>query len=210
MKRFKKTKIPDVVITRLSFYRRYLDSLLDKNIQTLTSKRLGDKIQVMPEQVRKDLAYFGQFGRRGKGYNIRELYKVLTKILGSDRFWRVALVGAGNLGKALYFYPGFKREGFIISCIFDIDPKKVGKKWKNIVINHIKDLERVVRKMKIDIAIVSVPAQEAQRVVDILWRTGIKGILNFAPVCLAVPKYVKLRNANLAMELEHLGYFLSE
>ncbi len=209
MVRFKRSQIADVVITRLSIYRRYLHSLLDKDVQTLTSKRLGEKMRVMPEQVRKDLAYFGQFGKRGKGYNIRELYKALTRILGSDRFWRVALVGAGNLGKALYFYPGFKREGFVISCVFDNDPKKVGKKWGNIVINHIEDLEKVVKKTKIDIAIVSVPAPEAQSVVDILWRAGIKGILNFAPVCLATPKYVNLRNADLAMELEHLGYLLN-
>ena len=159
-------------------------------------------------QVRKDLAYFGQFGTPGRGYSIEILKKELKKILGTDREWDVALVGTGNLGSALLAYKGFKHQGFNIKYAFDNDKKKINKLRQGVRIRPIDDLPQIVRDKKISIAIVAVPQESAKDVIDKLIDSGIKAILNFAPKRSKVPETIELLNIDLSMELERLTYFL--
>jgi len=161
-------------------------------------------------QVRRDLAYFGQFGSRGKGYNVRELCEELEKILGLNRRWSVAVVGAGNLGKALSAYSGFHQHGFEISAIFDNSARKIGKTWQGVKILDIRQIPSVVREKRIKIAIIAVPYFSAQQVADALVGSGVKAILNFAPHKLTVPDGFKLKNIDLATELQSLSCFLSK
>lgn len=203
-------RIPEVCATRLSTYLRILKTSAGKRVKTISSGALAAKINSNSAQVRRDLAYFGQFGRPGIGYDVEKLKKEITKILGLDRRWRCALVGAGNLGAALFAYRSFYKEGFEIKAIFDNDPAKVGRKWGCRQIEDPSRIPAVVKQRKIEIGIVAVPAEAAQDVTDKLIRSGIKAILNFAPVKLAVPGDVKLRNVDLSIELENLAYFLSK
>ncbi|NLC62869.1 MAG: redox-sensing transcriptional repressor Rex, partial [Thermoanaerobacterales bacterium] len=179
---FRKYKIPDATIGRLSLYTRYLNEADKRGITTVSSQNIAKATGVTPAQVRKDLAYFGEFGTRGVGYNSRELYNHIMKILGLDRKWPVAIIGAGNLGKALLRYKGFNERGFDIKCIFDSDTAKIGKKLANIEIFPMEVIEEKVREYGIKMAIIAVPADSAQDVTDKLARAGIKGILNFAPI----------------------------
>jgi len=163
-----------------------------------------------PSQIRRDLSYVGQFGQRGKGYNVKKLSDGLDRVLGLDRKWQVALVGAGNLGRALSAYPGFRQHGFEISVIFDKSPTKIGKTWQGVEILDIKQIPKVVRERKVRIAIVAVPHFSAQQVTDILVRSGVKAILNFAPYKPAVPEGLKLKNIDLSTELQSFSCFLSK
>lgn len=203
------TRIPDVCGIRLSTYLRVLKELAREKVGTVSSGALASKINSNPAQVRRDLAYFGQFGRPGIGYNVKKLKVAITKILGLDRQWPCALVGAGNLGLALFAYRGFYKEGFEIKAIFDNDPAKTGKRWGCCEIEDAKRISTIVKQRKIEIGIIAVPAQAAQEVADRLTGSGVKAILNFAPIKLTVPEGVKLRNVDLSIELENLAYFLS-
>ena len=176
----------------------------------MTSEKLGKKMHFKPSQIRRDLSYVGQFGQRGKGYNVRKLSHGLDKTLGLDRKWRVALVGAGNLGRALSAYPGFRQHGFEISVIFDNSPAKIGKTWQGVEIQDIKQMPKVIKERRIKIAIIAVPYFSAQQAADILMRSGVKAILNFAPYKLAVPEGLKLRNIDLSTELQSLSCFLTK
>ncbi|WP_213996596.1 redox-sensing transcriptional repressor Rex [Tepidanaerobacter syntrophicus] len=206
----KKAKIPDATIGRLSLYSRYLIEAYEKGVTTVSSKSIADATGVTPAQVRKDLAYFGEFGTRGVGYNSKELYMHIMKILGLDKRWPVAIIGAGNLGRALSQYKGFHERGFDISCIFDNDPKKIGKKLSNINIYHLDVLEEKVKEFKIELGIIAVPAQAAQEVADKLVKAGIRGIMNFAPINITVPDNIVLRRVDLSAQLEYLTYYLEE
>jgi len=203
-------KVPENTINRLSIYSRYLRSLARRGRPLITSEELGQKMHFKPTQVRRDFAYFGHFGFRGKGYDVKRLSKELEKILGLNRKWPVAVVGAGNLGRALSAYPGFRQHGFEISVIFDNSRAKIGKTWQGVKILDIKQMSKVVKERKIKIAIIAVPYFSAQQVAGVLICSGVKAILNFAPYKLAVPEGLKLKNIDLSTELQSLSCFLTK
>jgi len=204
-----KKRIAQTVVPRLSTYNRVLDKLYRKGVEIISSEELGERTGYSAAQIRKDLSFFGEFGQAGKGYYVKELKDAISQILGLDRTWNVALVGAGNLGSALLAYPGFKERGFKIVAVFDNDLRKIGKKWEDVVLHDISEIEEKVKEKEIQIGIIAVPAEAAQRVVNMLVSSGIRAILNFAPVRIVVPEDVELRGAELSSELECLSYFLT-
>jgi redox-sensing transcriptional repressor len=185
-----------------------LQGLQELNIKTVSSYDLGQKLDMNPAQIRKDLAYFGEFGRKGIGYEVSYLVEKIKQILKLDRDLNVALIGAGHLGIALSNYNRYTKEKMQIVAIFDNDPKKVGVIVGNLAIQHLDALEEVVKDRDVRIGMITVPASEAQKVADRLVEAGVKGILNFAPVSLRVPSDVHLRNADLTTELQTVAYFL--
>ena len=201
-------KVPEGTISRLFIYLREIAELTKLNIHTISSAELGERTNLSDAQVRKDLGYFGQFGVSGAGYNTGELKSALEKILGKDKTWNVAVVGAGYLGSALLTYPGFKERGLNIVAAFDADARKIGKQLKDVTIQSIDELPKAIKDEKISIGIITVPAKEAQEVADKLVRSGVECILNFAPVSLNVAENVKVKNVDLSRELETLSYFL--
>lgn len=204
----KAIKIPEKTITRLSIYLRCMDELLEEGIESISSHELAERFGLNSAQVRKDLAYFGQFGVRGIGYYVKNLRASLEKILGLSREWEVILVGLGNLGTALLTYKGFSQRGFRIEAIFDRDPDKVGRSFDGLVAQPMTDLVDTVQNKGIKIAMMAVPPSSAQGVADRLVQSGILGILNFAPTQINVPKNVKVKNVDLAVELRTLSFFL--
>ncbi|MDP4127312.1 MAG: redox-sensing transcriptional repressor Rex [Bacillota bacterium] len=202
----KTLKIPEATIIRLSVYSRHLTDVDRKGIITTSSGDIADGVGVSPAQVRKDLAYFGEFGTRGVGYNVKDLRQHILRILGLSADWNVTLVGAGNLGLALCSYKGFRERGFIITSIFDSDPSKVGTMIGNVKVLPIEQLEEVAQQSQTQIGIIAVPAAGAQEIADKLIKAGVQAILNFAPVVLNVPPQIELRNVDLAVNLEVLTF----
>lgn len=202
-------RVPEGTISRLFIYFREITELARLNIRTVSSAELGERVNLSDAQVRKDLGHFGQFGVSGSGYDTAELKAALEKILGKDKSWNVAIVGAGHLGSALMTYPGFKERGLNIVAAFDIDAKKVGKQIKDITIQFIEDLPKVIAEKKVSIGIIAVPAKEGQEAADRLVKSGVACILNFAPVTLTVPDNIKVKDVDLSRELETLSYFLA-
>jgi len=202
----KTLKIPEATIIRLSVYSRYLTQLDKKGITNISSGEIAEGVGGSPAQVRKDLAYFGEFGTRGVGYNVKDLNQHIVRILGLNKKWKVVIVGAGNLGAALTQYKGFRERGFEVIGVFDNDLNKVGLTINGIPINPINKLKDIVRAEKVEIGIIAVPAEFAQDVADSMVESGIKAILNFAPVVLSVPVEVELRNVDLAVNLEILTF----
>ena len=202
--------IPDPTIARLPRYLRSFAQFEQKRQEVVSSKELAAASDINSAQVRKDLAYFGQFGQRGIGYDVKTLDAKMREILGLHRGWRIALIGAGNLGTALFQYGGFSKAGFKIEAAFDVDPSKVGWELEGVKIWGTPAIRQVVREKKIEIGVIAVPASQAQRVADDLVDAGIRAILNFAPCALAVPKSVLVRGVDLASEMEHLTYFLEK
>ena len=203
-------KIPEMTIRRLSVYTRCLQQLEEDGVKTVSSQELAERFNLNSAQVRKDLAYFGEFGVRGIGYYVAGLKAELQKILGLDREWAVALVGFGNLGSALLRYKGFARQGFRIVAIFDDDPAKAGREVSGVPIFKSRDLGREVRARGIQIAIIAVPPEAAQAVTDQLVEAGIKAILNFAPSRLRAPRDTRLKHVDLSIELETLSFYLAK
>jgi redox-sensing transcriptional repressor len=202
--------ISELTINRLSVYLRCLQQLENEGVTTVSSQELADRFPLNSAQIRKDLAYFGEFGVRGVGYNASRLREHLVNILGIDQERRVLVLGAGNLGTALSHYSGFNTGGFRIVAILDADPHKVGKKVPGgLVIESVEDLSRIVKERAIHIAIITVPAPSAQRVFDQLVAAGVQAILNFAPAQLKGHSEVKLKNVDLKINLELLSFFLS-
>jgi redox-sensing transcriptional repressor len=201
--------IPTPAVYRLSFYLRQLETFQRVEKHTISSKQLGEALGYTDAQVRKDLAYFGQFGHPGIGYKVEELIGQLRKILGTDKVWNVLLVGAGNLGRALIAYRGFLRKGFRLAAIFDADPNKVGHAFGELTIESIDRMKEIVARDNIKVAIMSVPAEAAQRVADELVAAGVRGILNFAPVSVTVPAEVSVQGVDLAVQLEQLSFKMS-
>ena len=204
--------VPAPAVRRLSLYLRELESFLRHDRQTISSKQLGEALGLTDAQVRKDLAYFGQFGHPGIGYRVDELVTRIKCILGTDRTWNVLLVGAGNLGHALLSYRGFSKKGFQIVAVFDNDPEKVGQPIgpdERLIIQPFSQVRQAVREKDIQVAIISVPAEVAQSVADELVSAGIKGILNFAPASLTVPESVPIASVDLAVHLEQLAFRIS-
>lgn len=202
----KTLKIPEATIIRLSVYSRHLTDVDRKGIITTSSGDIAEGVGVSPAQVRKDLAYFGEFGTRGVGYNVKDLRQHILRILGLSVDWSVCLVGAGNLGLALSTYKGFTERGFIITSIFDADPAKVGTKIGNVEVLPIEQLQEVAKQNRTQIGIVTVPAAFAQEIADQLIKAGVQAILNFAPVVLNVPPEIELRNVDLTVNLEVLTF----
>jgi redox-sensing transcriptional repressor len=203
-------KIPEGTISRLFIYLREITELANLNIRTISSAELGERTNLSDAQVRKDLGYFGQFGVSGSGYDTAELKKALEEILGKDRTWNVAVVGAGHLGLALISYSGFEKHGLEIVAAFDSNEKKIGRELGGIMIQPLTDLQETVASKKISIGIITVPAENAQEVANEFINSGIECLLNFAPVSLNVPENVKVKNVDLSRELETLSYFLVE
>ena len=198
--------VPKAVVNRLSLYLRELQRLLRDGARTTSSTQLGTLLGLTDAQVRKDLAYFGQFGHPGIGYHCDELVREIKQILGTDRSWPVALVGVGNLGRALLGHRGFNQQGFQMVAAFDVDPTKVGRKIMSIPVYHLDELPKVVAEKGIRLGIIAVPAPEAQEAADRLVTAGVDGVLNFAAVTLNLPKHVSTQGVDLAMELEQLAF----
>jgi redox-sensing transcriptional repressor len=202
--------VSELTAGRLSVYLRCLNALDAAGVKTISSKALAERFQLNAAQIRKDLAYFGEFGIRGVGYYVKELKRHLRMILGLDRTVRVAILGAGNLGLALADYPGFRQEGFAIVALFDAERSKIGRRSKGGVrIHDISEFRRLVRRDQIDIAVVAVPADSAQGVVNTAVSAGIRAVLNFSPGTIKVPPGVKLKNVDLTVSLESLSFFLA-
>jgi redox-sensing transcriptional repressor len=199
-------KVPEVTVQRLSIYLRAIKDLEEDKI--LSSQELADLVRTSDGQVRKDFAYFGEFGVPGQGYKIGKIKQEVRHILGLDSTWGIAIVGIGNLGAALLTYPGFKREEFEIRAAFDKDESKVEKVWRGIRVQHVDRIPEVLSKKQIKIGVITTPATAAQEVADKLAKGGVKGILNFAPVRISVAKEIRLKNVDLSMQLETLSYFL--
>jgi redox-sensing transcriptional repressor len=203
--------VSELTTNRLSVYLRCLNELEDAGEQTISSQALAERFHLNAAQIRKDLAYFGEFGVRGVGYYVSELRRHLRKILGLDRRLHVAIMGAGNLGLALADYQGFRQEGFEIAALFDAASDKIGEASRSgVPIHDIKDLKRVARRDRLDIAVIAVPAQYAQPVVDQVVAAGIKAVLNFSPGALKVPDDVKLKSVDLTVSLESLSFYLAQ
>lgn len=200
------TTVPKAVVSRLSLYLRELQHLVRDGHETTSSTQLGKVLGFTDAQVRKDLAYFGQFGYPGIGYRCDELIREIRRILGTHRSWPVAMVGAGNLGRALLGYKGFEQQGFRVVAAFDVDAAKVGGHIDGVPIYHFDSLADVVRDQAIQLAIVAVPAASAQSVAEKLVAAGIEGVLNFAPVTLSLPETVQTVGVDLAIELEQLSF----
>ncbi len=200
--------IPDVVILRLPLYVRALDQMRGSGVEVVSSLSLGEKLQIMPAQIRKDLSYFGRFGKRSRGYNVRYLLSELRNIMGLDQQWKAALVGVGRLGRAVVSYPGFAREGFHLVAVFDISHELIGTETDGSVVQDMKDLDRVIKKQGIHIGIVAVPEEHAQAVVDQLVECGVRGILNYAPISPQVPDGVWVRNIDPVLALQTLTFHL--
>jgi redox-sensing transcriptional repressor len=204
------SKIPTATITRLSIYSRYLEALAQEGVKIIASDKLAQKCGINPAQIRKDLAYFGEFGIRGVGYFVKELLFEIKRILGLNKSWKMALVGIGNLGSALLAHQNFVRQGYEFVAVFDVDPVKVGRRLPSgQLIYHLDDLEQVLREAGAEIAVIATPATQAQEVAQRLIAAGIKAILNFAPIQLQVPEGLALENVDFTVKLDNLAYHLT-
>lgn len=201
-------KIPKAVIKRLSLYSRVLQNLERDKVEKVSSTRLAELLGINSAQVRKDLAYFGQFGVPGYGYHVSELRRNLKRILGTDREIRVALVGVGHLGTALLSYGGFRKQGFRIMCAFDREKRDAVVGEEKIHVYNVSELQRRIAQHRVDFAILTVPQEAAQAVTDKLVEAGITAILNFVPTRLQTPDHVKVHYVDLALEMESLSYYL--
>jgi len=193
----------------LSLYFRSLEILEKEGYVTVSSKDLAQREKLTPAQVRKDLSFFGQFGTRGLGYPVVELRQQIAEILGINRKWNVALIGIGNVGSALVSFKEFIRQGFIIKLIFDNDQRKIGSFNKGIEVHDVTNLRQMLNKHNIELVIIAVPASVAQRIVDEVVDAGVKALLSFAPTNLRVPSNVTMRTVNMAIEMEHLSFHLT-
>ena len=205
-----KRSIPDIVIGRLPIYLRALNFLIAEGRQITSSQELGDRLGISSAQIRKDLSHFGEFGKQGTGYDINFLNEQLSAILKVNRMWDVALVGAGNLGKAIADYPGFAGKGFRISTIFDNDPDKVGKivGVHNVTVLDVKLLGQIIQERGITIGIIATPAADAQAVARTMIDAGVKSILNYAPITLTVPVGVRVQYIDPVVGLQRMTYYL--
>lgn len=204
----KTLRVPEATVTRLSAYSRYLERLDRNGVTTVSSGEIAEGVGVSPAQVRKDLAYFGEFGTRGVGYNVKDLMRYTLKILGLDQKWPLILVGAGNLGFALCTYKGFNDRGFSIVAVFDNDLMKIGKMIGHLEVLPMEKMPEVIEKHKVRIGIIAVPPRAAQEVAEYMVKNGLEAILNFAPITLNLPDRIEVRNADPSVKLEILAFYL--
>jgi redox-sensing transcriptional repressor len=202
-------RIAESTVRRLSAYLRFLEESAEKGLETISSDALARRGGTTSAQVRKDLSFFGSFGKRGLGYSVPELTSSLRDILGLGREWNVIIVGAGKIGTALGQYHGFESRGFRVSAVYDTDPEKIGTRWGAITVRDMASIEPDIAEHSPDIAVLAVPVSEAQDAANRLIKAGVKAILNFAPTQLQTPADVSVRNVNMAMELEGLSFILS-
>ncbi|NUR53215.1 MAG: redox-sensing transcriptional repressor Rex [Acidobacteria bacterium] len=203
--------VSELTTNRLSVYLRCLSVLEAAGVRTISSQALAEQFHLNAAQIRKDLAYFGEFGVRGIGYYVAELRRHLRQILGLDRGVRVAIMGAGNLGLALADYGGFREDGFEIVALFDTLKEKIGRRSRGgVLIHDVRDFKKVVRRENVQVAVIAVPAAAAQLVVDTVVNAGVKAILNFTPGAITVPRGVKLKSMDLTVSLESLSFFLAQ
>ena len=203
-------EIPPVVIDRLPLYARALSGLEGRGREVVSSQELGHLLNVTPAQIRKDLSYFGRFGKQGRGYNVHKLLDELRRILGLNRQWKMALVGIGRLGRAILGYEGFSPQGFRIIEAFDSDPETIGTEISGIVIKDTAALEDVLSENRVDIGIVAVPGETAQAVIDSLVRCGVRAILNYAPVAAHTPRGVHMKRIDPVLALQGMTYYLKQ
>jgi redox-sensing transcriptional repressor len=204
------SKIPTATITRLSIYSRYLEALAQEGVKIIASDKLALKCGINPAQIRKDLAYFGEFGIRGVGYFVKELLFEIKRILGLNKTWKMALVGVGNLGSALLAHQNFVRQGYEFAAVFDVDPVKVGRRLPSgLMIHHLDDMDKVVKEKNAEIGVITTPAVQAQQVASRLIQAGIRAILNFAPLQLQVPEGLAVENVDFTVKLDNLAYNLT-
>ena len=201
--------VPEVVVSRLPQYLRILNRLMEDGITVVSSQQLGEKLQVTPAQIRKDLSYFGRFGKQGRGYSVHDLLDRLRQILGVNAYWNVAVVGVGRLGKAIVNYPGFTPDGFHLVAAFDVNDEVIGQDVGDLTVHSLDDLRRVVDERKISIAIVAVPVLHTQEVVDQLVACGIRAILNYAPIIPHVREGVRIRNIDPVLSLQSMTYYIN-
>ena len=201
--------VSELTTNRLSVYLRCLSALDAAGVRTISSQALAEQFNLNAAQIRKDLAYFGEFGVRGIGYYVKELRRHLRQILGLDRGVRVGIIGAGNLGLALADYPGFREDGFEIVALFDTLKEKIGRRSRGgVLIHDIKAFKKIVKRENVGIAVIAVPEAGAQAAVSIVVAAGVRAILNFSPGAIKVPRGVKLKNMDLTVSLEGLSFFL--
>lgn len=201
-------EIPRVVISRLPIYARALAALALSGETVVSSQALGEQLDVTPAQIRKDLSYFGRFGKQGRGYNVRGLLAKLREILGLDRQWRLCLVGVGRLGQAIAEYGGFEPQGFQIVAAFDSDPSVVGTTVGHVTVCDSSELDAYLRSHPVDIGVVAVPAAVAQQVVDRLVAAGIRSILNYAPISPHVPEDVTIRHIDPVLAMQSMTFYI--
>ena len=199
---------PDVVIDRLPLYARALAALEAQGREVVSSQELGTLLAVTPAQIRKDLSYFGRFGKQGRGYSVLKLLDELRRILGLNRQWRLAVVGIGRLGRAILGYQGFAPQGFRIVEAFDSDPEMIGREVDGLIVKDTADLETRLNETRVDIGIVAVPAETAQRVIDALVRCGVRAVLNYAPIAAHVPKGIQIKRVDPVLALQGMTYYL--
>ena len=201
-------EVPDVVVLRLPLYVRALTQLVAEETDVVSSQQLGRRLQMTPAQIRKDLSYFGRFGKQGRGYSVSFLLKELRRILGLDRQWRACVVGVGRLGRAIISYPGFAPEAFRIVAAFDSNPQQIGNTVGDLKVQGMSDLSQTVQERDISIGILAVPAAQAQSVVDQLVESRVRGILNYAPVAPQAPKGTVMMNIDPVLSLQSMTYYL--
>ena len=201
--------VPEVVIERLPQYLRALTQLREQGVEVISSQQLGARLHVTPAQIRKDLSYFGRFGKQGRGYNTAHLLDGLRRILGLGHPWNVAVVGVGRLGRAIISYPGFAPEGFRVVCAFDADPRLVGQTAAKLMVEPMAAMGKSLAQQDVRIAIVAVPAAHAQEVVDQLVSCGIKSILSYAPVAVQKTPEVHIRYIDPVLALQSMTYYLN-
>ena len=201
-------EVPEVVVLRLPQYVRALADLLRRNVQVVSSQQLGAQLQMTPAQIRKDLSYFGRFGKQGRGYPVSYLLGELRQVLGLERTWNTCLIGIGRLGRAIISYPGFTPEGFNIVAAFDAAPSEVGQSIGPLVVQPFSDLDSTIRERDIRIGIVAVPANHAQEVIDQLVKCDVSAILNYAPISPQVPEGVHIRNIDPILSLQSMTFYL--
>ncbi|RKN72437.1 redox-sensing transcriptional repressor Rex [Paenibacillus ginsengarvi] len=204
----KTPKISEAVVRRLPVYLRYLNELSRRNVQMVSSQDLGQKLDLNPAQIRKDLAYFGEFGKKGIGYDVAYLIEKIRQILKLDQIIPVALVGAGNLGRALCNYNAYLKDNMKIVAVFDSFPEKIGSQIGNLTVLPMEALSSTIQEHKVRIGIITVPAFEAQIVANQFVEAGVEAILNFAPVIIKVPGEVRVHHADFTTELMSLAYYL--
>ena len=201
--------IPDIVIGRLPIYLRALNRMIQEEQEYTSSHELGDRLGISSAQIRKDLSHFGEFGKQGTGYNIKYLYEQIRHILKVDRDWPMAVVGVGDLGHAVAHYRGFKMRGFWVACLFDADPSKIGEQVAGLTVQSMDEMEAEIRHQTIKVAMIAVPAKEAQAVANQLVKAGVRALLNYAPITLAVPPDVRVQYIDPVAHLQHMTYYIS-
>jgi redox-sensing transcriptional repressor len=201
-------RIPDIVIGRLPIYLRALNRMIQEDKEYTSSHELGERLGISSAQIRKDLSHFGEFGKQGTGYNLTYLYEQLRQILQVDREWPIAVVGVGDLGHAIANYRGFAARGFRVACLFDSDPDKIGESAGALTVLPMDQIVSEIRRLNVRVAMIAVPAEAAQYVANQLVQAGVRAILNYAPITLAVPPDVRVQYIDPVAHLQHMTYYL--